>query len=348
VKDPGSAAIVSTMRSPGAHLDPWLRWHTALGFERFYLFVDADPNEEDRARVTSHPGVRVVVVDRRMRARMERDAYAAPLVPLCGAPEEPVTSGEQLTARQLCNVKMALGMALRDGVAWLLHIDVDELFLPREQGSRASSSASGRGPSRAPARAHFAAMHDLGIGYAIYDNHEALCEEASYEHPLRDITLFRKNPRAIDPDAFALAEPYFAERGGFFLAYANGKAAVRVVPGAEPAGVHGFHVPLEYEFGRARLLSPAILHYPYTNFDAYHRKFRRIADRPEEVLLGRKWSPPLFEIASRDVVRAGDERAARAFYERAVVMRDPARIQEWLRSGVLARITAPSRFFGRG
>ena len=333
-KRPESAAIVSTMRSPGRDLEAWVRWHAAIGIERFYLFFDADPSESDGERVARLPGVRVIVVDRRMRARMERDAYCAELLPLAGPPELPVASPEELTARQLCNVKMALGMARRDGVAWLLHIDVDELFVPR------------RGRSREPARDHFAAMHELGIGYAIYDNHEALCEEPQYERPFRDITLFRKNPRAIDPGAFALAEPYFAERGGFFLAYANGKAAVRTVPGAEPAGVHGFHVPLDRELGRVRLLSPAILHYPYTSFDAYLRKFRRIADRPDDVLLGRKWSPPLFELASRDVVRGGDERAIRAFYERAVVMRDREKIEAWTRAGVLARIPGPSRFFG--
>lgn len=330
-KDPGSAAIVSTMRAPGPTLDAWRRWHAAIGIARFYLFFDADTPEADVAHVASHPGVRVVIVDRRLRARMERDPYCAGLLPFAGAPDAPVTSGEQLTARQLCNVKTALGMARRDGVAWLLHIDVDELFVP----------------PRNDARAHFAAMHDLGIGYAIYDNHEALCERERVLHPFRDVTLFRKNPRAIDPAALAEAEPWFAERGGYFLAYANGKAAARTAPGVEPAGVHGFHLPLEYELGRARLLSPAILHYPYTSFDAYWRKFSRIADRPDDVLLGRRWSPPPFEIASRDVARAGDERAARAFYRRAVVVRDAPRIEAWTRSGVLARITAPSRFFAR-
>ena len=327
-KRPGSAAIVSTMRSPGRHLETWLRWHTAIGFERFYLFFDADPTEHDGARVASLPGVRTVVVDRKLRARMERDPYCAELLPLSGPPELPVASPEQLTARQLCNVKTALDMARREGIAWLLHIDADELFYP---------------PKR-DARAHFAAMDALGIGYAIYDNHEALCERVEHDDPFREITLFRKNPRAIDPDALAAADPYFAARGGFFLAYANGKAAVRTVPGSAPAGLHGFHLPLEMGFGRARLIEPAILHYPYTGFDAYHRKFKRLGSYPGDVLLGRKWYPPLFELASRDVAQAGDVAKQRRFYKRCVVPGDAKKIDAWLKAGVVTRIEGPSRW----
>ena len=330
-KRPGSAAIVSTMRSPGRHLSAWLRYHAALGFERFYLFFDADPTESDGARVAEMPGVRVVVVDRKLRARMEKDAYCAELVPLSGPPEKPVASPEELTARQLCNVKVALDMARREGIAWLLHIDADELFHP----------------PKLDARAHFVAMEALGVGYAIYDNHEALCERVEYDDPFREITLFRKNPRAIDPDALAAVDPYFAARGGYFLAYANGKAAVRTVPGSAPAGVHGFHVPLQLGFGRVRLIEPAILHYPYTGFDGYWRKFQRLGRHPGDVLLGRKWYPPLFELASCDVAQAGDVTKARRFYKRCVVPGDAKRIEEWTRAGVVARIDGPARFLAK-
>lgn len=330
-KRPESAAIVSTMRSPGRHLDAWVRWHAAIGIERFYLFFDADPSESDGERVARLPGVRVIVVDRRMRARMERDPYCADLLPLAGPPELPVASPEQLTARQLCNVKVALSMARREGIAWLLHIDADELFHP----------------PKSDARAHFAAMDALGIGYAIYDNHEALCEAERYGEPFREVTLFRKNPRAVDPEALALVDPYFAARGGYFLAYANGKAAVRAVEGSAPAGVHGFHLPLQMGFGRCRLIEPSILHYPYTDFDGYWRKFERLGSYPGDVLLGRAWYPPLFELASRDLAVAGKKAEARRFYKRATVPGDARRIAAWLDAGLVARITAPSRFLAK-
>lgn len=322
------AAIVSTMRSPGPQLASWVRWHAALGFERFYLFFDADPTEGDGALVASLPGVRVIKVDRRARARMAKDPYCAPLLPLSGEPEAPVGSPEQLTARQLCNVKMALSMARREGIGWLLHIDADELFFP---------------PGR-DAAAHFAGLDALGIGYVIYDNHEALCESEGAADPFRDVTLFKKNPRVIDPAALAQAEPYFAERGGYFLAYANGKAAVRTAEGVEPAGVHGFHVPLALGFGRARFSSPAILHYPYSNFDGYWRKFQRLGWYEGDVLLGQRWFPPLYELRSRDLACAGKEAEARALFRRATVLRDRRRKEAWLDSGVLARIPEPSRF----
>lgn len=327
-KNGSRAAIVSTMRSPGPQLASWVRWHAALGFERFYLFFDADPTEGDGALVASLPGVRVIRVDRRARARMARDPYCAPLLPLSGEPDAPVGSPEQLTARQLCNVKVALGTARREGIGWLLHIDADELFLP----------------PRRDAAAHFAGLDALGIGYVIYDNHEALCEAAGVGDPFREVTLFKKNPRALDPAALARAEPYFAERGGYFLAYANGKAAVRTAEGALPAGVHGFHVPLHLGLGRARFVSPAILHYPYSSFEGYWRKFRRLGWYEGEVLLGAPWFPPLFELASRDLACAGKEAEARAAFRRATVLRDRRRVEAWLESGVLARIDEPARF----
>jgi hypothetical protein len=324
------AAIVSTMRSPGPQLASWVRWHAALGFERFYLFFDADPSDADGALVASLPGVRVVVVDRRARGRMARDPYCAPLVPLAGEPDAAVGSPEELTARQLCNAQIALSMARREGIGWLLHIDADELFFA-EDGDAAR---------------HFAGLSALGIGYVIYENHEALCETTGCADPFRELTLFKKNPRVIEPGALAQAEPYFAKRGGYFLAYANGKAAVRTAEGVLPAGVHGFHVPLRHGLGRARLARPAILHYPYSNFDGYWRKFQRLGWYEGKVLLGQPWFPPLFELESRDLACAGDEAKARAVFRRATVLRDGQRKRDWLESGVLARIEGPARFLG--
>ena len=69
------------------------------------------------------------------------------------------------------------------------------------------------------------------------------------------------------------------------------------------------------------------------------------ADRRLAVRIREEEAASLGEIGLRDVVRDGDERAVRAFYERAVVMRDRPKIEAWTRTGVLARITGPSRFF---
>jgi hypothetical protein len=326
-KNPGSVAIVSTLRSPGRSLESWVRWHASIGVERVYLFFDADPSEADGARVAALPGVRVVTVDRRVRARMQRDPYCARLLPHAGDPALPVGSPEELTARQLCNAALGLAMARRENIAWLLHIDGDELFLPPDLD----------------AKAHFARLDGLGIGYAIYDNHEALCEQAEYQDPFREITLFKKNPRAVDPDVLAAHDEYFRRRGGYFLAYANGKAAARTVAGALPAGVHGFHVPLAGGFGRCRLSDPAVLHYPYTGFDGYWRKFKRLGHYAGDVLLGRPWWPPPFELRSRDLSCADREAQARAVYKRSVILRDRRKITALLEAGVLARIHEPAQ-----
>lgn len=316
-----NVAIVTTVRAPTADLKPWVRWHKHIGIERFYIFFDAKPEPGQKA--FSERGVRFIHVNKALQKRMAKDAFQKTYLPFTGDWEKPAASPDELTARQLCVVQTGLEMAQSDGVPWLLHIDGDELFYPPNND----------------AQQHFAGLTQLGIGYAIYDNHEGLCEHNNVKDPFSEITLFKKNPRGIDPSALKVALPYFQGRGGYFLAYANGKAAVQTRPGTHPAGAHGFHLPLHYGLGRARFLSPAILHYAYSNFEKYWRKVRRVRSYSERMLLGVPWNPPLFEVASVKLAQAGAEEAARLFFERATVLDNPTRMRRWLKSGVLARIT---------
>ncbi|MBK8255080.1 MAG: hypothetical protein IPK82_20770 [Polyangiaceae bacterium] len=316
-----NVAIVTTVRAPTADLGPWIYWHKHIGIERFYIFFDAKP--EPGRKPFSEAGVRFIHVNKALQKRMAKDDFQKTYLPFAGDWEKPAASPDELTARQLCVVQAGLEMARSDGVPWLLHIDGDELFYP----------------PNSDAQQHFNSLSQLGIGYVIYDNHEGLCEHTAVKEPFSEITLFTKNPRGIDPSALDEALPYFQDRGGYFLAYANGKAAVQTRRGTLPAGAHGFHLPLHYGLGRARFLSPAILHYPYSNFESYWRKVTRVRSYSEQMLLGAPWNPPLFEVASVRLAQVGAEAAARLFFERATVLKNKANRQKWLKTGVLTRIT---------
>lgn len=310
-------------------LRSFVRYHRAIGFDRLYLFFD--PDDAGAAAVAKEPGVRVVIADARHRARLRRHPVAGRLAPLIFEPGATITSPDALTSLQICNVAYALDLARKDRVRWLLHIDVDELFHPGD----------------ITAAEHFARLDALGIGHARYINHEAVPERAEHDDYFAEMTLFKRNPAEVTDEAFAATRDLWARRNGYFLAYANGKAAVRVVDGVEPATAHGFRMP-RVALGRCDLSTPVILHYPYTSFDRYWAKHARLGDFAGDVLLGQRWNPPKFLLDARDLVKAGAVDEARKSYLKNVVLRDRRAIERLVDLGMLMRIAEPARLVSEG
>lgn len=326
-RGPGSAAIVATVLAPGRSITSFVRYHLEIGFERFYLFFD-DPADPDAALVKHLPGVSVLRSDAALEARRRRLLGRARLAPFLDGPGRARGAPEALMARQIGNAAIAIPLARRDGIAWLLHIDCDELFYPGP-------------PAPGAATAHFERLAACGVGRAHYTNHEAVCAAPEHGDPFREITLFKRNPSVLPEEALLATADYWSRRGGYFLAYENGKSAVRAIEGAEPAGPHGFRLP-PGELGSCHLALPAVLHYPYSGFERYWRKHARLGDFRGDSALGRPWEPPPFLLASRDLVREGRVEDARRLYRRAVVLRDRRRIAALTGLGVLARIEGPA------
>lgn len=316
--------IVTTLRTQGmAPIHSWVRYHCALGFERLYLFMDPDdPGLEEIARL---PGVFVTVVDDTYRANLQHHPYAEQYAAQIFATGAAKTSPDALTALQLSNMAVGLDLARSDGVRWLLHIDCDELFYP----------------DKGDAREHFALLDALSIGQARYINHEAIPERDEHDDYFAEITLFKRNGAEVPPEIFESLRPFWQRRGHYFLAYDNGKCAVRTLPGVTPATVHGFRLPV-VPLGRATLSSPSILHYPFTSFERYWTKFQRFGRFTSGELLGQSWNMPQFLGQSRDLVNAGDRDKVLKAYRRAVLMRDKKRIAELLDMQVLMRIPGPT------
>ena len=136
-------------------------------------------------------------------------------------------------------------------MAWLVHLDADELFFP---GRLHPSGHSSSGPL--DVRQHFAALGALGVGCMTYANFEALPEadhqhcdgmgvstagqQAATEIPFARVSLFKVNPVLLpngpQPPATPATASSSASPSATFHYYTNGKSVTRVSPHA-PATV---------------------------------------------------------------------------------------------------------------
>jgi hypothetical protein len=304
------ACIATTVRRPGPPLFSFLRYHLAIGFAEIYVFFD-DADDPDIERAGAMPGVTAFPCDDALRARQRASAPAFERM------QGFLT--REVMARQVLNAELALHHAAERGMEWLLHIDIDELFHSEE-----------------PVAHHFASV-PASVGQVVYLNSEAFPEAADMDDYFRDVTLFKKNPVLCRRGAVA-AWLQATGRPWYFLAYDNGKAAVRVAPGVSAESVHAFDVAAT---GRQTIttVEPAILHYVNCGFEHYVRKYEQRGAFSDRYFDSAPRLP--FHLRSRDVVRGGDRRAIRDFYAHHVLCGGPAEADAMIAAGVGLRVTGP-------
>ncbi|KAI1261122.1 hypothetical protein F5Y18DRAFT_419643 [Xylariaceae sp. FL1019] len=213
-----------------------------------------------------------------------------PVTLFSGSNEAPeMTPESRLIKRQLINMKHAIAHLREQGYTWLLHIDTDELLY-------------------GPGADFMAWSQDREAGVVNFVNHEAIPVAFNTSNPFADCTYFWING---------------VDRNKNFLAYGNGKSAVRLGPGVEPRGPHNFTTPT------GNTLSPPgdqvmILHYPHPSYESWQRKlafYGRFADR----WFGDKRAPKIIEFMreSRNIVqkcaKKGDWSKAKKFFEKRVL-----------------------------
>jgi hypothetical protein len=230
------AAIVATVRGVRpSSVAAWCSYHLTIGFVRIFLYFD-DPEECRHA--PSDERVRCIAVDDALAAGWSRlGPPAAEWLPFAAS---------EVQARQALNALHALSACVADGsIAWLVHLDADELFYT---------------PSL-DCRAHFRLLGERGVHALTYANLEAAPERdhepcgstPSIAIPWSHVTLFKHSPRRIpdSPEARAAVDWWRGRAGGahapaaahspaaaHFLYYSNGKSAVRVSARARPLSVH--------------------------------------------------------------------------------------------------------------
>ena len=322
-------AIVCTLRNAGRSLESFVAWHLACGFSRLFLFFD-DPADPDIARVAANPAVTAIPHD----AALRRAWTTLPEYQTFG----PFT-GSDVMARQVLNAALAMELARALQLAWLLHIDADELFFAPGQS----------------AAEHFQWVETQKPNAVKYWNYEAVPEKIEMDDPFREVTLFKippaLKPGPSTPEGRDLLSATPQLQPNRFHFYSNGKAAVRLAaPGMRPRSVHDFDDP-SAPAPPLMGVAPVVLHYACCGFENFWRKYATLGNFAD------KWfgktdiraaTGSSLHLEARDAVATGDRQQALEFYRRRIAIEDPERCEALVRHGILTRFLQPREILAQG
>ncbi|KAG5179077.1 hypothetical protein JKP88DRAFT_264407 [Tribonema minus] len=253
----------------------------------------------------------------------------------------------EVQARQTLNAELALQLAARAGLHWLLHIDIDELFWTPDDSIQS----------------HFAMLRRCDVYQMTYTNHEGVPEA-----PLRDyadcftaVTLFKRHFMSLPLSGDARgAMDWWRRRtyhGQYMLGYDCGKSVVRVGCGALPRNVHAWRLPpplpsdsssgsaprsrtaladpRNMDMGAYLPLPehcPCILHYINCGWGWYRDKYALLARFGDAWFGGKLPIAPSFHLDSRDVLwqREGSVAAADGSQSAFATWRDDSSSSEVL------------------
>jgi len=164
---------------------------------------------------------------------------------------------KEVMSRQILNFAHVRDIVRNSNLNWLLHIDCDELLY-----------LEGKDLNQ---------LFNINYDIIRFQNYEMVPENDNYQNCFREGTKFKTNKAK-------------------YIAYSNGKSALRINSEAIIVGVHGFMggTTLESDYGK-------ILHYPSCNFEEYIRKYK-ILGKFDDKWWGLVQIPIKFHLESRDLI----------------------------------------------
>lgn len=299
-------------------------FHKVIGVTTFYLFVEGKAASPEVSRVLeSIPGVKVVyrtkeLEEQQARSRIWNETWLASFF------YKPCNY--ELFVKQSLNMEMAIVMARKDGVEWILHLDTDELIHPA--GTREYSLRQ--------------LLLDVpaNVDMVIFPNYESSVERDDIEDPFSEISMFKKNYDHLPKDTyFGMYKESTRGNPNYFLTYGNGKSIARIQDHLRPNGAHRWHnymkTPNEIKFEEA-----AVLHYTYAKFSDLTSRRDRCGCKPTKEDVKRCFMLE-FDRAAFIIASTATEEEMRKWYQEHVVWGDKALNLKLLRKGILTRIYAP-------
>jgi len=292
-------------------------YHFAIGFGHIFMFYD-DLNEVPPTEILENSNITVIKNDEHLKELWSKTQSSSLLNYI----------NTDLIARQILNVEVAIQLALKLKISWILHIDVDEIFLSRNWTD---------------IKDHFRLLEKYNIHSITYTNYEAIPEKMNIRNYFKEVTLFKKHKLHLNDDQLKLLkEKIYNYSSDYFLFYSNGKSAAKVTDSLKPVSPH--------KFSNSRIFPsvdlPIILHYPICGFSNFYNKYTILGKFPDKWLGNHNISDLFpFHIKARNTVIYQTLQEAKAFYRSNVIVKDQMLIKLFMENEIFCRIMDVSLFF---
>ena len=297
------------MRNPGPALDTFVRYHRNLGFTDFIILFD-DPDDPDIARARRLPGVMAIPVDHLVKRAWIKQRYYEQ----CKDHIE-----NTVGARQLLNIEFGVNVAMKEGIDWLLHIDIDELFYIKNRNLKG----------------HLELLTESGKDAAIYYNYEAVPSGFDIDDYFEQVHDFKKPIKLLKHQNIS-RKGVWPEGRRYFNFYVNGKSMARVSPGIYPLGAHRW-ANEKGPLNKALFFNPCILHFAVCGYNIFEQKYRHRGNFSDfRIDKDLRKSGADLDLDARDAFVSGDLEEARKIYRDRVMM-DAGTRQKLYQAGVLKR-----------
>ncbi|KAL1510546.1 hypothetical protein AB1Y20_006849 [Prymnesium parvum] len=333
----------------GAPLDvvrDYCRYHLYVGFSQLFLFFD-DPaaDREAYVAVDGIPGVACFLCDRKFWRQCVEESEMVRRREQNRVFEDTAACVEtEHKCRQNLCVELAIRRARAMGLDWLLHIDIDEVFLPQAEHPQ-----------------DFFANLPAEVVQVQLANHEVVPECLSVTNWMRDASLFKVNRCFADAEGLRrlwqsvrLAREQALPGAGaatYFNAYEGFKSAVRLESTPLPYDVHKFLVlaPFDrYVAPSAKMTraptsaasDPVILHWANCGLHNWRRKYLNLGNFPN-LWWGRVPIKLPVHLISRDLVHGAGAEEAEHFYRKVIMADTPAERACLSQAGLLVRVDFP-------
>ncbi len=233
--------LVSTIRSTVRETIYFVNYHLNIGIDEIILFFD-DPDDEAFVHLEDYARVRLI--------RCDSTYWQAQGTSRPAAVED----------RQEWNANVGLKFAA-NRFQWIIHIDSDELIVPKDELKMILSMCS-------------ADVLRFAIKEAVSerDHYDNIFQATLFKERVRGERRFRSRLAMLFGCSGALFE------GEYFRAHAASKAAVRISPKITRLKLHGPKVEKGGAITESKTTLVSLLHYDCVGIDAWNTKWRRRID----------------------------------------------------------------------
>jgi hypothetical protein len=293
-----SLAIVATISDSRDSIEAFIRYHTAIGFSTIYLFID-DNDEQVLETLKKYTQVTAFLRNAALAAQWETHYNFH-------NNEKRKLIDTEVMVRQELNFFVAYALSKLEGIDWLIHIDLDELFYPNGNDLQE----------------HFKFLQRRNFRGMTYLNYESVSTDINAPNIYLSTEYFKINYFWKKHWFFSKPQQEFIKdcpwlREKYFHFYQNGKSSISTY-GRE---VRFYDVHSIVGDGHRKLggkSDPLILHFPCARFSDFVTKYSRLGDF-SDIWMGHKRAGEFIDeihLHARDFYsrNAGNKEALLKFY----------------------------------